>query len=69
MVLKSILTIPLLLVTGCSAAPPATSADAICRGTAAARDNLAAALLADAGDRSLVAGDTLIALLDAGCGV
>lgn len=61
-----ILTIPLLLLANCQAATP-TPADAICDGTRQARTDLAAALVADGGDRSLVTGQALIAKLDAAC--
>lgn len=52
------------LLTGCGAA---VSDAALCDGTSAARAALAAALVADGGDKSLVTGAHLIQLLDAGC--
>ena len=51
------------LATGCAPA----SQVALCEGTAADRDALADALLEDGGDTSVVAGERLIARLDAGC--
>ena len=51
------------LATGCAPA----SQVAICDGTAVERDALADALLEDGGDASVVAGERLIARLDAGC--
>lgn len=53
----------LTLAGGCSIANGA----AICDGTKRVRDAHADALLADAGDWSLVTGTALIAALDAGC--
>jgi hypothetical protein len=44
-----------------------TSGDALCAATRADRADLAAALVEDGGDRSIVAGQKLIARLDAGC--
>ena len=59
---KLLLTLP-LLVTGCMSA----SQPAICTATANDRDALASALQMDGGDLSVVAGQHLIAKLDAGC--
>ena len=54
----------MLPVTGCATA---ISKPAICNGSAKARDAHAEALLQDGGDRSVVTGAELLALLDAGC--
>ena len=64
--LKFMLMIPVVLLIGCTPALK-NSADAICSGTVSARNLHTSALLADGGPRSLVTGDALIALLDAGC--
>ena len=56
--------IPMLLVSGCAAAP---SDSAICDGTARSRTAHASALVADGGPRSLVTGAFLIQQIDAGC--
>ena len=53
----------MLLLSGCVS----VSAPAICKGTERPRDALTAALLADGGPQSTVAGANLIAKLDAGC--
>ena len=45
----------------------AVSQGAICDATRQDRTDLAAALVADGGDRSVVAGQRLISRLDAGC--
>lgn len=55
-----------LALAGCSGVPVTT--EAICDGTAEARTDHAAALVADAGPQSRATGRTLIALVDAGCG-
>lgn len=57
---------PLLLVAGCMSASPG-SLDALCKGTARDRDNHAAALAADGGDRSVTTGQALISKVDAAC--
>jgi outer membrane murein-binding lipoprotein Lpp len=54
-----------LLVAGCVSVG---SGSALCDATASDVDALAGALVADGGDRSVVAGQRLIAKLDAGCG-
>lgn len=65
--LKFILATTLLwLATGCVRETPA-SGDAMCEGTRRARADLAAALVLDGGDGSVVAGDRLITLIDAAC--
>ena len=61
LILLLMLTLP---VTACVTA---TDGAAICDGTEASRDTLAAALLEDGGDSSVVAGQALIAQLDAAC--
>ena len=53
-----------LLLGACA---PLVSQPAVCKGTAADRDALTAALLADGGPESLMAGQVLIARLDAFC--
>ena len=54
-----------LLVTACA---PVPSGDAVCTGTLRARAEHAAALVADGGDMSVVTGDRLIRMIEAGCG-
>lgn len=57
----------MLLVSGC-VADNATSGDALCDGTAAARDTLADRLISEGvPDDVLTAGADLILLLDSGC--
>ncbi len=51
------------LATSCAS----VSQNAICDATVKDRDALTVALLEDGGDASLVAGQNLIAKLDAGC--
>lgn len=53
------------LTTGCTAA---TDTNALCGGSADARNAHTAALLADGGDQSVLTGARLLALLDAACG-
>ena len=53
-----------LIVTDCAAAP---GGEAACDGTAESRSALAAALVDDGGPKSMAAGRTLIARLDAAC--
>lgn len=52
-----------MLASGCAS----VNQIAICDGTRQERDALADALLLDGGDVSLVAGQALIAKIDAGC--
>ena len=63
---KFMALILLLLATGCSTTQ-IRSGDAICDGTQTARANLARALLADGGNQSVVAGQALLAQLQAAC--
>jgi len=63
---KFMAMILLLLATGCSTTQ-IRSGDAICDGTQTARANLARALLADGGNQSVVAGQALLAQLQAAC--
>ena len=56
--------IPLLCATGCVSV---ASSNAICDGTAAIRTEHAAALAADGGDKSVVTGARLIAMIDGAC--
>ena len=58
--------LPLLLVSGCVSVG---SGKAICDATAALRTLHAEALAEDGGDRSVVTGQSLISVLDAGCEV
>lgn len=53
----------LMLNAGCTSVSVAT----ICDGTKRLRDAHAEALLADAGDQSVITGAALIGALDAGC--
>ena len=53
----------LMLVSGCLSVNGA----AICDGTKRLRDAHSEALLADAGDQSVITGAALIGALDAGC--
>ena len=55
------------LTSGCASVWPIASPNALCEGTVAERDELTVALLTDGGDQSVVAGERLIARLDAGC--
>lgn len=57
----------LTLLTFASGCVSAGSGDAICGATEAARREHAAALAGDGGDRSVVTGARLIAMIDAGC--
>lgn len=57
----------MLPVSGCVSGAVGSGA-AICDGTALAVTSHAAALAADGGPESVVTGDRLIRLLDAGCG-
>lgn len=57
------------LVSGCASVWPIASPSALCEGTANDRDDLMSSLLVDGGDQSAVAGERLLAKLDAGCGV
>lgn len=59
-----VMTLP-LLVAGCVSAPPSDSA--ICDGLAGDIDRLAAALVVDGGDKSVVTGQHLVAKFDAAC--
>jgi len=65
MMLKKILAMTLLsFVSGCVSA---VNSNAICDGTAAARTKHAAALADDGGNKSVVTGARLIAVIDAAC--
>jgi len=66
MMLRSMVMIPLLLVSGCSITP-IRNADAICDGTRKARADLAQALVADGGDQSVMAGQVLLSQLQGAC--
>lgn len=55
-----------LLAAGCSITP-IRSADAICDATQRARAELAQALLDDGGDRSVMAGQVLLAQMQGAC--
>ncbi len=66
MMQKFMAMILLLLATGCSTTQ-IRSGDAICDGTQKARADLARALLADGGDQSVMAGQTLLAQLQSAC--
>ena len=61
--MRLLLLMPLMLCSACVSA----SQPALCSATANDRDALASALAADGGPRSLVAGQHLIAKVDAGC--
>ena len=61
--MKLLILMLMMLVTACAT----VSDEALCAGTLAARDAHAEALLEDGGDRSVITGDYLIRLLDAGC--
>lgn len=63
---RSMAMILLLLASGCSTTQ-IRSGDAICDGTRQARADLARALLDDGGDQSVVAGQVLLAQLQAAC--
>ncbi len=63
---KTYFCLPALMAMAACSVP--LSAPAICDGTAEARTDHAAALVADAGPQSRATGRTLIALVDAGCG-
>jgi hypothetical protein len=63
---KSMAMILLLLASGCSTTQ-IRSGDAICDGTRQARADLARALLADGGDRSVTAGQALLSQLLEAC--
>lgn len=54
----------LFFVSGCVSA---VSSNAICDGTFAIRTEHAAALAADGGDKSVVTGSRLIAMIDGAC--
>jgi len=54
----------LCFVSGCASV---VSSNAICDGTAAARAKHAASLAEDGGDKSVVTGATLIAMIDGAC--
>jgi hypothetical protein len=56
--------IPLCFAIGCVSA---VSSNAICDGTASVRTEHAAALADDGGDRSVVTGARLIAMIDGAC--
>ena len=56
--------IQIFCVTGCVSA---VSNNGICDGTAAIRTEHAAALAADGGDKSVVTGARLIAMIDGAC--
>ena len=53
-----------LLATGCTSV---ASSNGICDGTSAIRTEHAAALAADGGDKSVVTGARLIAMIDGAC--
>lgn len=59
-----VMTLP-PLVAGCVSAPP--SGSAICDGLAGDIDKLAAALVVDGGDKSVLAGQHVVAKFDAAC--
>lgn len=56
--------IPIFCATGCV---NAVSSNAICDATSAIRTEHAAALAADGGDKSVVTGARLIAMIDGAC--
>lgn len=59
--------IPLLIVSGCASGPSGESA--LCARTQGPIQAHAAALVEDGGDKSVSTGRTLIAIIDAGCGM
>ena len=71
--MRILLTIPMMLLSGCENGSPALarkpepSGAALCQGTAQASDDHAEALVADGGPRSTVTGQRLLSILDAGC--
>jgi hypothetical protein len=56
--------IPIFCAVGCTSV---ASSNAICDGTSAIRTEHAAALAADGGDKSVVTGARLIAMIDGAC--
>lgn len=62
------LLMTLTMLAGCSPGAIPGPVDTLCRETRAARTDHVAALLADGGDRSVLTGQRLVALLDAACG-
>ena len=65
LVLLSVVAVALM--AGCSPVHPHTSGDAICDVTHSQRDDLANALIEDAGPKSALAGALLIKTLDRAC--
>lgn len=60
--------LPLLLMMPLSGCAIGVADSVICQRTAAPSDAHTAALIEDGGPKSLVTGQNLIAILDAGCG-
>jgi len=65
--MRLVLPMLLMLVSACSTVSLGASSEAGCQATAPFADALADALLVDGGPQSLVAGENLIATIDAWC--
>ena len=64
--MRRLLTLSMLLAAGCANAPRG-GAEALCSGSAAARDRHAQALLQRGEGEVLLSGQHLVALIDAAC--